>query len=561
LGDGNDFKGFLKAIESVKLPAQTDSQALLYWFLFNVFRLDEIECRDSVCDRKQDKGVDGIWVDEDSQEIFLFQSVYTNKDEKGLGDTDLKEFAGTEAWFEQPSNVKSLLASNANEELKALVVRLDLEKKLEEGYPVKLIFATTRVMDGNGREYLDVLNQARTKLEVWDRPRLLGHYNNLLRKTRVNGTHKFSTKLDGFECEAQHGVRVLVAPVRALDIATMEGIEDRSLFSLNVRSGLGRTRVNRELEFAIREKEEQGQFILFHNGITVICKKLKVSKHEVAVTDYSVVNGCQSAIAFHDNRRQLTDTLQVVARFIEVGENDALAEDITHRSNNQNGINQRDLMSNDRVQIALQKEFETLFAGKLNYAIKAGEEKDGVEIIRNDRAGQWLMAVYLNEPFNAHQKYKLFGPDYERIFGRNVTAQRVYLCYLVNQAIESAKGAIHDELIRAYQLTNLILMGMIADRLRRDAKGNELLENPSGVLPKRKDKLHAALCKFAALLMPDFEFYVDERKREGKGFYDYKSAFKSREEYAVLSRALLRDYDKAVTKSPDESFTSILASI
>jgi hypothetical protein len=66
---GAEFNALLADIEQVKLPGQTDSRALLYWFLFNVYRLDEIESRDSVCDQRNDKGIDGVWVDEDSQPI------------------------------------------------------------------------------------------------------------------------------------------------------------------------------------------------------------------------------------------------------------------------------------------------------------------------------------------------------------------------------------------------------------------------------------------------------------------------------------------------------------
>ncbi len=393
----------------------------------------------------------------------MFQSVYTNREQKGLGDTDLKEFVGSAEWFSNPENIRSLMASNANAELKALAVRLELQKRIEEGYVVRQVFVTTRATDDNGRQYLGALEKTARRLEVWDRPLLIGVQQSLSRKTRVPGTHRFTGVLQQFQYASEPGVRVLIAPVKASDIARMNGIEDRSLFSLNVRSGLGRTRVNRDLEKAIQEGVRHSQFVLFHNGLTITCKRFRSSAtaREISITDYSVVNGCQSAIAFHDNRSVLTEKLRIITRIIEVGDNDQLAEDITFRSNNQNGINLRDLKSNDRVQTALQKQFRTRFGGSVEYAIKAGDEQPAAEVIRNDRAGQWLMALYLCEPYNAHQKYKIFGPDYERIFGRDVTAERIYLCSLASAAVDSASSAIEDEAIRGYQLTKLILMGAV----------------------------------------------------------------------------------------------------
>ena len=554
----HEFADLLSSVDRSKLPSYTDSQALLHWFLFNVFRLDEIESRDAICDGPNDKGIDGLWVDDDSEEIFLFQSKFTKKHTNGLGDSDLREFVGSASWFSNPANINALMAGQANVELKALVNRLDLGKKLQANYEVKLVFVSTRELDDTGNEFFQALKATSTRLDIWDQPRLLGQNKNLQRKTRVQGTHKFITDNPGFAYAPHDSIRAYVRPVRAIDIAKMSGIADRSLFSLNVRFGLGRTRVNRDLEAAVRETTKHNQFTLFHNGVTIICKTLKVRKKDVKITDYSVVNGCQSAIAFYDNVSQLTDKLQVIAKFIEVGDNDALADDITYRSNNQNGINLRDLKSNDRIQIALRKQFETKFGGKIEYVIKAGDDLGG-EAINNVRAGQWLMALYLDEGYNAHQKYRVFGPEYERIFSREIDADKIYLSYLVFTAVESVVDKVDEELIRGYQLTKLILLSVMGTILRIDVVGKELLSNPAKYLPAKEEEIKRALAKFAALLIPDFNFYIKEKK--GKvGYYDYKSAFKSADEYLSLSRDMQKNYEKAVIRHPEESFAELVKS-
>jgi len=44
-------------------------------FLVNFFRLSPEDAKDSICDEEGDKGIDGIWVDEtsDQEEIYMFQ--------------------------------------------------------------------------------------------------------------------------------------------------------------------------------------------------------------------------------------------------------------------------------------------------------------------------------------------------------------------------------------------------------------------------------------------------------------------------------------------------------
>jgi hypothetical protein len=311
------------------------------------------------------------------------------------------------------------------------------------------------------------------------------------------------------------------------------------------------------LEKALEETAKHRQFILFHNGLTVICRKLDVGRKHVTVVDYSIVNGCQSAIAFYHNKAHITDELQVIVKFIEVGDNDALAEDITYRSNNQNGINLRDLRSNDRIQISLQKQFEKRFANKVVYVIKAGDAADDELTITNDRAGQWLMALYVGEPYNAHQKYRIFGAEYERVFSRGIGAEQIYLAHLTSAAIDSVIDKIDDPFIQEYQLTTLILLGIAGAILRKDGRGKSLLDSPAKLIPTKEPQVIKALETFAALLIPDFNYYIAEKKKEA-GYYDYKSAFKSADEYAHLLQEMQRSYAKAIVKHPEESFDKIL---
>src|SRR5215212_1165992 len=80
------------------MKGRTEARAFLAWFLENYYRLEETEAADSICDGRHDKGVDGIYVNDQIGQIDVFQgSVAQGK--KTLGDTALKEFAGSLSQF------------------------------------------------------------------------------------------------------------------------------------------------------------------------------------------------------------------------------------------------------------------------------------------------------------------------------------------------------------------------------------------------------------------------------------------------------------------------------
>jgi hypothetical protein len=74
---------------------RTLSRSFLNWFLENIFCIDDTSADDAICDGSQDKGIDAIYVDELNEEIVVFQAKTVQTANKTIGDTSLKEFAGT----------------------------------------------------------------------------------------------------------------------------------------------------------------------------------------------------------------------------------------------------------------------------------------------------------------------------------------------------------------------------------------------------------------------------------------------------------------------------------
>jgi hypothetical protein len=543
-----------------KVQGRNESAAFLAWFLVNFFRVDPDQARDSVCDSINDKGIDGILVDDQTGEIILFQAKYKANDGKTQGDNDLRNFVGASNWFRTPETICSLIASTASEELKSLIKRWEVQKRLSEGYMVRLVFLSSLPFDNNAKEYINIQTGLEVPLSAWDSETINVGFARFSKPEKIVGTYDFNLLPGGyFVQEISDTIEIIVLPLKAIEVASLQGIEDKSLFARNVRFGLGSTRVNRDIKATILQPEDHRNFLLFHNGITVLCDDFKLLNKTLHIENYSVVNGCQSIISFYDMRTKLSEELLVLAKVVKVGpKRSRIAEDITYYNNNQNSISMKDLRSNDRIQTGLQNQFKQYFGDKVFYIIKRGEDVPrSATLIDNGLAAQLLLSFFCTEPENAHQKYKLFDQNYSQIFHREISAEHIYLAFRIFEVVSDAFKNMDDPLIRDYTLSKFFLIYVIRLVLNEDQVGKRILENPSVPILIHEKQIMQAIRKLTDMLIVEFNYLVSSRKEE-RGYFDYKSDLKSREEVRKMGLELTKAYKKGLVRHPEESFTAIL---
>ena len=90
-----DYPALLGLFPQHLSPKRSESASFLIWYLENYYRLDTLEAVDSVCDQKGDKGVDGIFVNDNDSTITVFQAKISQSSNTTIGDASLREFAGT----------------------------------------------------------------------------------------------------------------------------------------------------------------------------------------------------------------------------------------------------------------------------------------------------------------------------------------------------------------------------------------------------------------------------------------------------------------------------------
>lgn len=528
----SNYQRIREQIRPLQVGNRTESAALLAWFLQVVWRMDDADVDVAICDGGGDKGIDALVVEDELREITVLQSKYRKSAKAGQGDKDLKNLVGAGSYFESEATVDQLLRARPNKELRDLITRTDLRAKIADGAHVtRLVFVTNGSLDAAGRDYVKaVAAGSGPPLEVWDRKKL----GPVARRTKRPELRRDEVKLVGSTppvfTDLGSEAKMAVTLVPARQLVALEGIEDRSLFDPNVRLGLGKTRINKELDQTVKDAAQHALFPAYHNGLTVLTNDLKVRGRTIRLDGIAVVNGCQSLLSLFDNRRALTSDLRVLVRAVEVDAHSTLPEDITYRTNNQNSVDIRDQRSRDIVQRDLQSEVKEVFGDQFGYEIRRGEKVKAKVVLTNERAAQLIMAVYLDESWKAVRKVALFDDGYRRIFSRRIDAHKLYLLSMIDRAVEDIRDELRDDLTSSFASVRFALVGLLADVLRLNKRGGELLEQPEIWLPNSDAQVRGKLDELAEEVAGSFNFFVEDEERqagENGTTFDPKVAFKS----------------------------------
>ena len=446
------YPDILSLFSNYIAPNRNESSAFLIWYFENYLRLDSLEAVDSVCDQCGDKGIDGIYLNIDANTIEVYQSKLFQKQNPEVGDKLLREFHGALSQLESEEAIDNLIATAGEAEVARLIKRLDLKKHVSE-FEIKGYFICNGEIDANGKAFLA------------SSPHITFIGKSHLEETYVSSertipqTQPKSFDISGYEISeyiVDQNHWAVIAPIKAKELVSIEGISNQAVFAFNVRGPLGKTGVNKDIAKSIHDATKHKLFPLFHNGITVVAESVMKTQDSIEVNNYYVVNGCQSLNALFNNQRYLTDDLRVLTKFIQASPASPLSEMITRFSNNQNGVKPRDFKSNNLIQIRLQNEFKTLYGDDYFFEIKRGENSGTSEVITNETAGQYLMAFDLKTPWATHRKYQIFEDKHSDLFGRPiVSADRVMICHVIASAISRVQNSISNKLFAKYVLTQV----------------------------------------------------------------------------------------------------------
>ena len=545
------YPAILNECRTHTAEGRAESKAFLAWFLEHYFRLEELAAQDCVCDGPDDKGVDGIYVDDNLERIDVLQARLIQNPARTIGDSPLRELAGTLAQFDTSADVEHLAATTRNVELKHRLESERVARKVQDGYEVRGVFVTNARADDNASAF----TAGNDRVVVFDAAYLSDGYVSVGPSQPVASEAHFD--VSGFDVidYRTSAARVLVAPLLASELVSLKGIRSGELFDWNVRQSLGRTKVNKAIAQSVKDQTEHKNFLLYHNGLTILTTQLEHESDRIALSGYSIVNGCQSITSLFENRDTISSDLRLLGRLIQLAPDSELAARITRHSNNQNSISARDLQSNNLIQRRLQNEMREKYPD-IFYEIKRGERQTGSDVLTNEDAARILLAFDVKQPWSCHQSYKLFDELYGDIFGRpEVTADRLVSLQQAHRAVLDVLPNVTLEVMAKYRLLQFTLLYLLRMALETDEAGRAFCQRPSEFIsePNGAGKLRSSFCRVLEDLVIDFNAEVEERVRSDNSF-DYKRELKSPQSVRSLQRGILTSYQKAVARGRATGF-------
>ena len=152
------------------------------------------------------------------------------------------------------------------------------------------------------------------------------------------------------------------------------------VFKNNIRLYLGHTEVNKNIEKTL--VEEPNKFHLYNNGLTITTKEIKNGVDNYIITPVNIVNGCQTANSIYNIFKSDQSNIELVKIPVKIIiANDEEYEKITIRTNSQNGISEKDLLSIKNIQ----KDLED-FLQKNKFQAKSFlyKRQNSIDTISND---------------------------------------------------------------------------------------------------------------------------------------------------------------------------------
>lgn len=526
---------------------RTKSAALLAWFLEKVWALDPSDVENSICDGGGDKGIDGLVINKDLQEIVVFQSKYCERHNGNEGDAKLKQFTGTtKAYFESKEGIVSLMQSSPNQELLDLLQRnkvADLFEDPDIEYQVREVYVTNCIADTSATDYL--ATPAGLLIDMWDQERVAAVATRVQRPGLLDETVVFNSP-PFLEEQLAPDMKIYFALIPASDLIALPGISDATIFDQNVRLGLGNTKINKELAETILDTTQHALFPAFHNGLTVLTHSVDNTNDNLALTGISVVNGCQSLLTLYRNQSSITTELKVLVRIIEIQEQNQLIDIVTYRTNNQNPVNIRDQRSNSATLRRLQGLVTGTYGTKIYFEIKRGENSSSsAETFENGLAAQMIMAAWRKDAANAVRKTMLFKDEtFYRIFAHDIDEHKIYLAYILNKAIEDQKASLLPQLQSSFSSVRFTIAFIASDMMRSGGRGEQLFTNPELWLADKETEVIESVQQFVSLAIDILDNYVTEKISDDPMYretkdpdFDPKTAFKSSSGVAELARA------------------------
>ncbi|MBR6211105.1 MAG: AIPR family protein [Clostridiales bacterium] len=189
-----------------------------------------------------------------------------------------------------------------------------------------------------------------------------------------------------------------------------EGDSLRPVFDDNIRDFLGnRNQVNKAIMMTLQNLDVNS-FCMLNNGITIIADKVQFTGSTAILTDYQIVNGCQTSHVLYDNRNlEGIDDLLIPIKVIGT-KDDVTRNSITKATNSQTSIKPEQLEALSDFQKDLEIFYSTFPEDrKMYYERRTGQYRMNsipkTRIVSIPQQIKSVSAMFLNNPHGVSGNY------------------------------------------------------------------------------------------------------------------------------------------------------------
>ena len=198
-----------------------------------------------------------------------------------------------------------------------------------------------------------------------------------------------------------------LAVVRASDFVTNlllspDGNLRTQVFEENVRSYLGQDNiVNKSISATLESGISASRFPVLNNGITIVSPDVKLQGNTLHISNFQIVNGCQTSNVLFEHRDRLND-IMVNVKVVETQNEDVFSE-LVRATNSQSKIEDTQFLSLRPIIKRVEQYFKTYEGeGGLYFERRdrqyVGQDIPATRIFSLHDAAKCVTAMYINRP-------------------------------------------------------------------------------------------------------------------------------------------------------------------
>ncbi len=217
-------------------------------------------------------------------------------------------------------------------------------------------------------------------------------------------------------------------------MTTSDDLLRRNMFDDNVRDFQGNSTINQEILSTLKRYPER--FVLYNNGITIVCKDIVPKNGKYELENPQIINGCQTCSMIYQAHRKgvKLDSVQIIAKI--VGSNEEVTQGIVRGANRQNIVYEEAFETIKAFHKELEKYFECNQIKeyqKIYYERRSRQYANNMQIKPQQKIGfrgliQSMVALFLNHVEDSHKhEFTLLKEYKDSLFIDGHSCQPYYL--------------------------------------------------------------------------------------------------------------------------------------